>query len=204
MDLEARGQAYKLLAHAYYPPGEGLLELLGRLRPVLSGLEPLTTELEGMESYLRGLADLQELAVEHTRLFPGAVRAEAYPYESMYLDGKIMGESTQDVLRQYRQAGLQVAEGYKELPDHITAELEFMYYLRRKESIAIERDNREEADRFHLLAQSFLKEHLARWVPHFAERILESTPTPFYRGLARITRDFIAQEIQALAPPAGG
>ncbi len=196
--LVARSLIYKLLSSAYYPPEESLLkgDFPGRLRSALNILEPglLASEVEKIESYLRDLGEPLELAVEYTRLFRGPVKTEAYPYESMYVDGEIMGASALDVLRRYEEAGVAVSDDFKDLPDHVAAELEFMHYLTVKELEAWQREDQGEAVRFQLLARSFLKDHLARWVSDFADRILRSATTPFYSNLARITKGFVARE----------
>jgi len=135
--LVARSLIYKLLSSAYYPPEESFLngDFPGQLRSALDTLEPglFASEVEKIESYLRDLGEPLELAVEYTRLFRGPVKAEAYPYESMYIDGEIMGASTLDVLRRYEEAGIAVSDDFRDLPDHIAAELEFMHYLSARE-----------------------------------------------------------------------
>lgn len=199
----ARSQAYQLLAQAYYPPGESLLkgDFPGRLRNALHVLQPglFAGELEKIESYLQDLKEPLELAVEYTRLFRGPVKAEAYPYESMYVDGEIMGASALDVLKRYAEAGVVVSDDFKDLPDHVAAELEFMHYLTARELEAWQRGDQGEAIRFQLLAHSFLKDHLARWVPDFADAILRNATSPFYSGLARITKGFVYEEAKASA-----
>ncbi len=69
-----------------------------------------------------------------------------------------------------------------------------MHYLTARELEARQSEDQGEAAHFQLLAQAFLKDHLARWVPDFADSILRHATTPFYSGLARITQDFIAHE----------
>ncbi len=207
--LVARTLIYKLLSSAFYPPEEMLLEdVLGRLRSALDALEPglLAEELDRMAGYLQDLEEPVELAVEYTRLFRGPVKAEAYPYESMYVDGEIMGPATLDVSRRYAEAGVSVSDDFKDLPDHVSAELEFMYYLTARELEARQRDDEGEAVHFQVLAQAFLRDHLVRWVPEFADRILRSASNPFYLSLARITKEFVAREsgLASQAPPKSG
>lgn len=196
--LAARSQVYKLLAQAYYPPEESLLQgdFPDRLRSALHVLQPdlCAGELEEIENCLRSLKEPLELAVEYTRLFRGPVKAEAYPYESMYIDGEVMGASTLDVLRRYEEAGVGVSDDFKDLPDHVSAELEFMHYLTARELEAWQRKDQDEAVRFHLLAHSFLNDHLARWVSDFADATLLNATTPFYLGLAGITKGFVYGE----------
>ena len=44
-----------------------------------------------------------------------------------------MGDSTMDVRMRYGDARLELAADFKEAPDHIAAELEFMHFLIFKE-----------------------------------------------------------------------
>ncbi len=55
----------------------------------------------------------------------------APPYGSVYLERErtVMGESTLDVVRRYRQEGLDISADFHDAPDHITAELEFVHFL---------------------------------------------------------------------------
>ena len=100
----------------------------------------------------------------------------AAPYGSVYLDGerKIMGDSTLDVKTRYREAGLDTAQNFKDAPDHISAELEFMYYLIFKEIDAFANSDIETAIDFIQRQKSFLEDHLMAWVPEFANSISEN------------------------------
>ncbi|MDP2952526.1 MAG: molecular chaperone TorD family protein [Chloroflexota bacterium] len=197
--LGARSEVYKFLSCAYYPPQDELLkgDLPGPAKSAFDSLEQglLAGEMARVESYLQSLRGPLELAIEHTRLFRGPVRAEAYPYESMYVDGEVLGPSAMDVARRYREAGVDVSGDFKDLPDHVCAELEFMHYLCAREFEALQRADWEEAARWQLRGDSFLKDHLSRWIPQFADSVLQHATTPFYLSLARITREFISQEV---------
>lgn len=199
--LWARTEVYKFLSHAYRHPEDILLksDSLGRLKNAFHtlGLELAASELASMVAYLHARQEPLELAVEYTRLFRGPVKAEAYPYESMYVDGEIMGQSSLDVVRRYREAGVAVSEGFKDLPDHICVELEFMHYLCAREFDALESGAQDEVARIQVIGQSFLKDHLVRWVFRFTDRILQYASTPFYVSLAKITREFTRCEASA-------
>lgn len=196
--LRATSETYRLLSRAYYTPEASFLkgEFVEALREAFQvlALQPFTKDLEGMVSYLRTQYEPMELVLEYTRLFRGPVKAEAYPYESMYIEGEIMGKSALDVARRYREVGVHVSNGFRDLPDHISVELEFMHCLHAQELDTLEKGGRDEAIRFRGLAESFLKDHLARWVPAFADRILRYATTTFYLSLAKITREFIVRE----------
>jgi TorA maturation chaperone TorD len=122
----------------------------------------------------------------------------ATPYGSVYLDGerKMMGGSTLDVRSRYREAGLDTAKNFKDAPDHISAELEFMYYLIFKEIEAFAESDTEAAMGFIQKQKSFLEDHLMAWVPEFAKNIIENAENPFYPNLAKATESFLQENYQ--------
>ena len=146
---------------------------------------------EKIEGYLRDLPHTYPLAKEYVRLFRGPVRPEVYPYESLHCDEEVMGPATQAVLELYREAGLGVSQDFRDLPDHISAELEFMGYLCVKASECL--DNGDESGNLHFgrLRRSFVDDHLLKWLPRFTESIIRKTVSPLYRDLAVATREFL-------------
>jgi len=193
-----RSEAYRLLSDLYRPPDKSLLAagVLAPLRAVMSvsPLSHLMGVLDEIESYLSQLRDVTDLAVEYVKLFRGPVKALVYPYESMYVDGEIMGPSTFKVLGLYTEAGLETTEELKDLPDHIAVQLEFMGHLYSWEAEGLKRGDQSLAARCAALRRSFIVEHLSQWVPSFAAAILDHAASPFYRGLALITKELIASE----------
>lgn len=199
--LAARAEVYRLLSQAYYTPDDSLVdkdfghpskEMLRAL-----SLEACARDLENIELSFASGQSTSDLAVEYTRLFRGPVKAAVYPYESMYIDGEVMGKSTLDVVRRYGEAGVGVSEEFKDLPDHISTELEFMRYLCLHELAALQKKDDTEAARFRLMGQSFLTNHPGRWIPQFSSLLLQHATLPFYLGIARITREFISREVAA-------
>jgi len=104
-----------------------------------------------------------------------------------------MGDSTLDVKNRYREAGLNTAKNFKEAPDHIVAELEFMYYLIFKEVEALSSSDTEAAIGCIQKQRSFLEDHLMSWVPEFAGNIIEHAETLFYQNLAKATETFLKE-----------
>lgn len=126
----------------------------------------------------------QELAPEYATLFLGPDTLPCPPYASVYLDGgAVMGRSTLDVMRTYRATGLRVAESWKEPEDHICLELAFMARLADRYSSSLREPSDEESRRLLLAQLQFLRNHLLRWAPAFAERLLSSTSANLYRFL---------------------
>lgn len=181
----ARAGAYKLLAQAFYLPNERTLSesFIEDLEEIFTGLG--IEEAEGFRDsvFAEDCDDLTtEIRVDYTKLFHGSGKLLAPPYESLYKDGKhVMGESAVAVRNFYRKAGLDMAEDYKNLPDHISAELELLYFLCLQEAEV--RKAEKEASHWLELQQQFYHDHLATWVDDFCQRTIEYAQTAYYRKL---------------------
>ena len=92
--------------------------------------------------------------------------------------------------------GLDMAKNFKDAPDHITAELEFMYYLVFKEIEAFSDSDIETVIGFIQKQKCFLESHLLAWVPVFVDNIFENADTPFYQNLAMATQKFLLENYQ--------
>ena len=200
-----RGDCYKFLAACFYPPEKELLlqeNLLENLSHSLSRICPQAGIFAAkMEEAIRRYSH-QELSVEYARLFLGPYELQAPPYGSIYLDGqkRVMGDSTMEVLAVYQEAGLSLQEDFKELPDHIAVELEFMYYLTYQEVRALENHDGKEAGKFLKFQENFLENFLGRWVPPFCARIKEGTQNEFYAALADCLDTLVYNPLSDLLP----
>ena len=197
----SRMEAFRLLSACYFLPDPGLTEKLKTLEIKLADVcKPAIDFVQNMRKAFESGAQIEPLKVDFARLFAGPYKLFAAPYGSVYLDGerKIMGDSTLDVQNRYREAGLDTAGNFKDAPDHIAAELEFMYYLIFKEIEAFANSDIETAIGFIQTQKSFLKDHLMAWVPEFADCIIESAKNPFYPNLAKATQVFLKENYQAV------
>ena len=193
----ARGECCRLLAAWFYPPQQDLWlqeNLLGNLTDLLKQVCPAAAGHARRMQDSVSRCGTEALSVEHARLFVGPQRVIAPPYGSVYLEEgrRVMGESTLDALRAYRDAGLHLDPDFKELPDHIAVELEFVHYLTAKGLDALRAGKAEEASRHFSAREVFLNQHLRRWIPPFCARIAEGTENDFYRSLAECLTAFIA------------
>jgi len=109
-------------------------------------------------------------------LFLGPVSV-LFPYESWYVDGKLMGESLLKVKQVYRDKGMVKSRGFAEPEDHLALELGFMKHLCEKGEL---QDQKE-----------FLSHHLLLWVPKFCDDLYAKSRSDFYRGIGRITKGFL-------------
>lgn len=121
------------------------------------------------------------LAVEYTRLFINAVQGVVCPpYESIYRENTVMGNSALEVLDCYRKEGIKMAEKFRDLPDHVAVELEFLYYLANFAC-------RSEHDRF-------MQSHVSQWVPQFCFQVEKNDRTGFYGHAAHVLKEYIVNE----------
>ena len=135
----------------------------------------------------------EDLSVEYAKLFIGPYELKAPTYGSVYLDGvrRVMGDSTMEVIGIYQEAGLAIDDEFKELPDHIAVELEFLYYLIYKEVEALEKYGIDQALNFIRHQELFLNKFLGQWVLPFCKKIKEGTDNEFYTALADCLLAFI-------------
>lgn len=187
-DNETRAATYRVLALAFRPPSDVTRQIWNALT-----LVSLPKDLDGGAEL-----DPEQLSFEYNRLFVGPARLPCPPYESVYRkgvtelgSGALNGPSTLDASRKYAEAGVALAPSFKDLPDHIAIELDFMSYLCSKE---LSSETSEDSQRSRKLQEEFLKLHLAPWIQEFSERILSSTNSPFYRTLALTLNEFMKDE----------
>ena len=195
----SRMEAFRLLSECFFLPEPGLSETLKDLElNMANACEPAVEFIQTMREEFEAFDNLELLIVDFSKLFVGPYTLFAAPYGSVYLDGerKIMGDSTLDVQNRYREAGLDTAKNFKDAPDHITAELEFMYYLIFKEIESFSNSDIETAIALIQKQKFFLEDHLMAWVPEFASNIVEHAETSFYQNLAKTTKAFLREDYQ--------
>lgn len=186
-----RAETYKFLSECYYLPDEQFAQ------KVVDFVQTNQFFAE-LGSCVSADFELESLKIDFSQLFVGPFKLLAPPYGSFYLeDSRLMGDSTVDVRDWYEKEGLDIV--IKDVPDHIAMELEFVYYLIAKQIEAIEDSNAQEAQSYLQKQSSFLKTHLARWLPKFAENVQQYAQTGFYAKLALLTNNFVQNEIKTFA-----
>lgn len=100
----------------------------------------------------------------YRQLFTGPGRPRLWLYESMHVDGRLLGPACSTLQQIYRAAGLEV-EG-AELPDHASLELAFLGWLARQEAI-----HSTEAEGWRQLAREFIRQHAGRWLPDVGQAL---------------------------------
>lgn len=197
-----RGEAYWFLSSliAAKPEGEALARMVG----LAAQADDAESGMAGqILSALRGEGDLtalaERLAVEHTRLFRGV--REGYgpppPYESLWREGQLMGETTIAVAKAYLEAGYRHDEQWGPL-DHLAEEMRFMAALCHAEDEAWGAGQVDEAKWSRECQLRFLDDHLLAWLPAYCQALAEQAQEPLYQALARVTAEVLAQDAQQL------
>ncbi len=198
--MKARQSVYDLLRCFFLQePTEALFQALQE-ENVLKNLAGYHPELdEGVHLLNQVISSprvpelVSDLLLEFTRLFVGP---SAVPlYESVYRSqsGLMMQEETLAVRKKYMEAGLVVHPDRSFPDDHIGAELEFVFYLCQK---AAETQKMEELFPWLKLQQVFFQDHLNHWVPSLCDRLFREADSPYFKGVAKTTKGFIAWDFE--------
>ena len=198
----ARENTYRLLAACYYSPSQALIEenCFQNLATILTELSAEAAAAATETAALVAKSDLQELLVEHTRLFVGPFQLPAPPYGSVWMEQEksLMGATTVKAANFYAACGLQLAEEIYQVPDQITVELEFISYLVFKQREAALAGNQDEADRQVSLQKEFLETFLLPWLGPFTDAVITDNEAPAYMALARATKAFVFADYERL------
>jgi TorA maturation chaperone TorD len=160
--------------------------------------------LRGFQTKASSEILLKDLKEEYERLFSDTGTERISLVESFYKPwtqdphctlpfatdkGFLMGDSAIHLSALFQHCGLEVAEPFKRMPDHIIIELEFLSYLYQE-------GGDEEIKRF-------IKDHL-NWIPLLKESFEKAHAHPFYISLIEILDLFINQEKERLEKKSDG
>jgi TorA maturation chaperone TorD len=109
-------------------------------------------------------------------------------------ESALMQDSTLAVLGLYEEGGFEIDENFRELPDHVAAELEFLYLLLFQENLAQRSGRSGELAATAGLRARFLRQHLGAWVGPFTAAMEAGAGTAFYRELAKLTDRLVRTE----------
>lgn len=190
-----KAETYRILSQMYKEPQEDLSLNVSILAKLLENTDvALFLKADKLKRMFENeQQDLENYLVEYSRLFIGPFKVAAPPYSSIYLEDKweVMGRSTQVVNSFYNRAGLSV-DPLMRLPlDHISTQLEFMYYLNYMWC--------ETGEPFYVeLQKEFLYKVMICWIPKFNAAIQQESLLEFYRTLGAITDAFIQYDYESI------
>ena len=213
MGRARRSQMYRFLAECFRYPGKDFFEMAKEgehLNSVLALMHEIPFEVPIDEGALSGrlLKDVSQddFEAEFVRIFDAGPGGPPCPlYEGKYAADRMV--NMEDLVRFYNNFGLSVAEApERELPDHITTELEFMHYLAFKEVLALQRG--EDPSSYCFAEIDFLTRHPAKWLPQLREKTgsvfkakipgLCEPAVSFYGSLIGLSADFCRADVAHL------
>lgn len=210
-----RSVLYEALALAFRPPvpgtrflaaRSGLATVLVEAAAELDGR--LTTGLACRARCLVGhpeLGDAGARAGAYERLFGHTVRGPIPPYETEYGDDTLFQKPQElsDVAGFLGAFGLVLDPNGHERVDHVSCELEFLAFLLRKEAHALQIQDDAMLDGTIGAQRLFVREHLGRFGPAFARRILAADPDGAHGAAGALLLEFLESEGRRLNVPLG-
>lgn len=217
-----RSILYEALALGFRRPSARTLERLGTPDAIAALAEaaaflddeaprPAADRRAGLAGRVRALAappvgrGLETLELSHLELFGHTVRGPVPAYETEYGEDTLFQKPQEmsDIAGFLAAFGLVVDPLKHERIDHIACELEFVAFLARKEAHAIESRDAAMQEETRRATRLFLKDHLARFVPSFARRVVAADPAGFYARMAQLCLDFVWTECERCGVSAG-
>jgi putative dimethyl sulfoxide reductase chaperone len=180
-----RSQMYALLAVAFAFPDQDLHEavrdgaFVGSLaelcRALPHALSPVVTADLAAAS-----DDYVSFESEYIRLFDVGASGPPCPlYGGVYIGDRM--KNMEEVTRFYNFFELRLSSDVRELPDHITTELEFLHYLTFREAESGQRGG--DVSSLRRAEHDFLERHLCRWLPRLREKMVKQKPAAFFLAL---------------------
>jgi len=200
----ARGRLYRLVGLAFAFPHDALYEELAS-----GAWERAVVEASAALPFSLGLADLsltpaqaagEELKAEYVRLFDvGRTGGPPCPLFAGHHERDRL-HVMEELVRFYDFFGLSLAAGT--MPDHLTAELEFMHFLTFREGEAL----RDGGDRQSYLRaeRDFLGRHLGRFLTRLATKARAEKPLPFFDDLLELSHRFAQEDHAYVVATLGG
>ncbi len=205
-EVKARRNIYHALSAGFYIPEKDNLsseyaEEFSKNFQALDARAEAQEYVEGLAEAIAAYDDLEELMIEYSKLFLGPDKLLAPPYGSYYMDDKVtMGESTREVMDIYEKLELELSDSFKDLPDHIALELNFLAYLTEQQLLLSEEHDSEDSGENVLKWQKyFLENYLVPWYESFVDRIKDNFDSEYYDRLADLLAYFLARECEYLA-----
>lgn len=201
------GNMFRLFSAAFKPPTADLATVVvsGELvRSMVDTWRALELDGAALGAFAKVLGEyagrnadetLHELRREHTRLFlgnPPLVENSEGPWRKR-AEGKVgaalmVNSYSLEVQEFMRQCGAVKAKGRNDCIDYIEVECEFAALLAEQPSYLTNLGK----DPLDLL-DSFMGEHMKKWVPGFCAEVAEKTLLPYYRELCGSMAGFMAE-----------
>jgi putative dimethyl sulfoxide reductase chaperone len=205
-EAAARSRLYAVFVELFeYPDAERVEdvrsgEIARALAEAMGAVHPeLAARLDGAALRAAG-EDEDDLAVEFTRLFDVGTGGPPCPlYGGLY--GGARMKTMEEAVRFYNHFGLTLSERPRELPDHLSTELEFLHFLAFREADALSKGS--DPGPYRRSARDFIVRHPGRFAPKLRERLEHHQALPFFRELVARLEDFLAWDAARLEQVVG-
>ncbi|WP_018864022.1 molecular chaperone TorD family protein [Thioalkalivibrio sp. ARh3] len=210
-ELVALGELLLCLGQAFLPPRDAALhtalqdELVDDLRALDRTLSFTdTAHVDRLQRAIRDTAALEGgLLRVYSRLFlsppfPAPINA------GIHLDGALAGRSTLEMERIYHRHGLARDPEFRDLPDHLALQLQFVGWLHGRAAEATDAAERQRilGDARHFV-EAFMLPWLPRWQAQLEEAVRHTAAAAAYRELAAVTEAALQHDharLSALLP----
>ena len=213
-----RGQLYHFLELALAHPGEGGHEYFS--------LESTENDFQRVyAAEVRSEAELADKGVPAAGKFFSSLRGMSYeeveaayislftnnyphlpcpPYGSLFtaVDSEKRLEEMLAIKEYYQSHGMDIADSYDDLPDHLCVELEFLHMLCFRESEAEEAQDLELIRGVRVVEAEFLDRFLLPFATRLADLAIGSVPNNPYSDLLEAARCFLLAHRIELGKPA--
>ncbi len=208
----SRAVLYSALALGFRPPEEETITRLcskdgsAVLAEAAALLDPgQASALASACLLLTTHASLLTVTASHRRLFGHTARAGVPPYETEYGAEALFQQPQElgDLHGFYNAFGLELNRAERERADHVSCECEFLAFLALKEVYALEHADAAMLEETRKAERLFLREHLGRFLPAFANKLAREDEGGFYHALGELARRLIARECARWNVPLG-
>jgi TorA maturation chaperone TorD len=150
------------------------------------------------------IATPTDLLPSFRRLFVDDTREQVSLYETEYGSRSVFDKARElaNLARFYRAFDLALKQSDNQRADHISAECEFVCLMTLREARALQRSS-PIAEETRAATRLFLREHLSRFVPAVAAKLVSADDGGFYGALARLCSKFVAWDCSWLGIEAG-
>ncbi len=195
-DIKWFKDMFALFSKAFYRPEKDMAnaQIASCLQDINNRFSlGVDAQIKELDEWLAENDKLHELRLEYSRLFVGPFSLPCPPYESYYRENRVMGDCTMDVKRYYHDVGLEISPEFKDAPDHVVLEADFLATLYDAENDALEQGKTSAAENIRTVRDRFIKEHANCWLPLFAQAVKNNAILPYYPVLAAILASVVAE-----------
>jgi len=195
----ARSRAYALFAEAMTYPDEEMRQVLVEgglvepLRACLSVAAPDARDASKRWRALQDVASAEELAIEYTRLFDAGASGPPCPLYGGLYGGARMAKM-EEAVRFYNHFGLALSQEQRELPDHISTQLEYMHFLAYREVEALQAGV--DPGPYRRAQRDFVSRNLGAWIPQLCERLVRENADAYFQALIGLLADLLAADAE--------